>query len=419
MPPHRLPPSNGGHEAAFAFSLIGPMPSQTKTIAFSLILLIFVLAFFELSAGVITWLLVRRSWMAAIPSFTAAEVSTYFQERNPVLGWGPRVGPDGTVVELTPRHDPARTLPDTPCASAYGDSFTLGSEVGDSAAIPSRLTQIFGCPVANYGVGGFGSDQATMLFHAQRDLDHAPVVILGHISENLLRNINQYRNLLYPGQEYFFKPRFKLSGDAVAVVPIPVQRPTDFQELRRRPAQVLPLDAFLERPRRTFPYTVALIRWGLFDYHVRAALAGRPRHEKFYRPDDPNRGVELTVAIGERFVQQARAQGRMPVVLLMPVGSDLTNAKETGEWIDQPLADGLRRRGVPVIHAGPAMLGRLAGEDPCRLFTHCNAHYNERGYLMVAEIVAEALREIAPELARGAPGKSPARGAPLPSGGAP
>ena len=372
------------------------MLTRGKIAAFTGIMLLLILGVVELAAAVVTSVLVGRSWMAAIPAFSDEEVSRYFAERNPLLGWGPDVDSEGRVVAPAPRHDPRRTLPDTPCVSAYGDSFTLGSEVGDSAAYPSRLSEMLGCPVANYGVGGFGSDQAMMLFRAQQSVDSAPVVILGHMSENLLRNINQYRNLLYPGQELFFKPRFRLRAQELEYVPIAVQTPQDFEALRRNPEAMLPLEAFIERPRRAFPYSLALLRWGLFDYHVRAELARRPRHASFYAPEHPHHGVELTASIAEQFTREARSAGRIPAVLLMPVGSDLLYARDEGVWLDQPLADALRERGILVVHAGPAMLSRLGDADPCSIFTNCSAHYNERGYMMVAEIVAETLNAAIP-----------------------
>ena len=369
------------------------MLTRGKVIAFSAIMLALIIGVVELASAVVTSLLVRRSWMAAIPAFSDEDVSRYFAERNPLLGWGPDVDSTGRVIAPEPRHDPHRALPDTPCVSAYGESFTFGSEVGDTAAYPSQLGRLLGCPVANYGVGGFGSDQAMMLYRAQQGVDSAPVVILGHISENLLRNINQYRNLLYPGQELFFKPRFRYERGELTPVPIVIQAPEDFDALRRDPEAILPLDAFTERPRRAFPYSLSLLRWAFSDYHVRAELRGIPRHLSFYAPDHPHRGVELTASIGEQFAEEARSAGRIPAVLLMPVGSDLLHARDNGTWVDQPLADALRERGVMVIHAGPPMLSRLEGADPCSIFTNCSAHYNERGYRMVAEIVAAALKD--------------------------
>ncbi|HEU0079024.1 MAG TPA: hypothetical protein VFQ76_15330, partial [Longimicrobiaceae bacterium] len=93
------------------------------------------------------------------------------------------------------------------------------------------------------------------------------------------------------------------------------------------------------------------------------------------------------------FAREATADGRRPLVVLMPVGRDLVHARRTGRWPDQPLADALARGGVPVLHAGPEMLRRLGpAADPCTLFADCSSHYNAAGYRLFARVVRDRLR---------------------------
>lgn len=337
--------------------------------------------------------MVSRGWMAAVPRFTSRQTDEFFMHRT-ALGWGAPLDETGRVLEPRARRDRTRDgLDGRVCVSAYGDSFTAGSGVKDDETYPHELASIFGCHVSNYGLGGYGSDQAFMLWRAQRHLDMAPVVVLGHLSENILRNVNQYRNLLYPGQELFFKPRFVQQDGALVAVPIPIRTAQDFQQLESDPASVLLHDAFLDRPRRAFPYTLAVARWLVDDFHVRSKLAGVPRHEAFYHADHPARALQLTSRILAAFATEAHASGRTPFVVLIPMGDDLVYALKTNRWPDQPLADALREAGVPVIHAGPPMLARLQAEEPCHLFSDCNGHFNARGYRMLAEVVADRVRD--------------------------
>jgi len=385
---------------------------RRKQLLFSAILVALVLAFAEAASAVACGVLVRRGWMAQIPRLSDAQVRLYLARRDPLLGWGPATDGAGRVVKLQPRPDPA--FPDTvpACAAAYGESFTAGSEVGEDGAYPHVLGVELGCRVANYGVGASGSDQALMLVRAQRHLDRAPVVLLGHISENILRNVNQYRVLLYPDQELYFKPRFVLAPrGGLRFVPVPVRTAADLRALPDHPERFLAHDAFLARPRPGFPYTVALARWALADFHVRAQLAGVPRHLPFYDPGHPAGGLALTTAILSTFSREAAADGRRPLVVLMPVGRDLVYARRTGRWPDQPLADALARRGVPTLHAGPEMLRRLGpAADPCTLFADCSSHYNAAGYRLFARVVRDRLRADGyfPEGGRAAaPGEQP------------
>lgn len=206
--------------------------------------------------------------MAQVPRFSESDISRYLRKRNPWLGWGPPVSSSGKVSELRPRADPLSSGSTPPCISVYGDSFTYGYGAEDAETYPHYLSAMLECPVANYGVDGYGSDQAFMLFRAQEHLDDAPLVILGHLSENILRNVNRYRALLYPGSAFEFKPRFVTSNRGLDYVPIPVNNVHDFRALQAEPDSVLSGDALLTRPRRSFPFTNALLRWSISDFKL-------------------------------------------------------------------------------------------------------------------------------------------------------
>ena len=333
--------------------------------------------------------------MAWIPHFGAADRARYAREHNARLGWGPAVDDQGRVLRLEPRFDPSYPARAGACASAYGDSFTGGAMAPDQETYPARLGQRLGCRVANYGVSAFGSDQALLLLRAQRHLDEAPVVILGHVSENILRNVNRYRNLLYPGDRLLFKPRFVLSASGeLRDLASPVRDVADLDAVRRAPEQTLRGDWLLMRPRREFPYAWSLARWLAGDFHLRAYLSGRPRHASLYEPEHPSGALALTTAILAAFADEAQATNRVPLVALIPVGADLLYARRTGRWIDRPLAEALRSRGVRTIHVGPDMLQRLGSRDPCTLFSECHGHFNPEGYRLLAEIVFASLEGV-------------------------
>ena len=57
-----------------------------------------------------------------------------------------------------------------PCIDVYGDSFTYGHP-NEVYAWPSQLSSLVKCRVRNFGVGGYGSDQAFIKFKEANDLD--------------------------------------------------------------------------------------------------------------------------------------------------------------------------------------------------------------------------------------------------------
>ena len=333
--------------------------------------------------------------MAYIPEIPEQEILGYLRQRNPVLGWGPRLDDRGRAIDLAPRPDSSATPGKPPCISAYGDSFTYGYGVTDQATYPHFLGEMMGCAVANYGVDGYGSDQALMLVRAQQHLDTTPVIILGHLSENILRNVNRYRNLLYAGSPLQFKPRFVLESDSLQYLPIPVNSVADFRALERDPDSVLSGDALLVRPRRKFPFSVALARWLTQDFKLRARIAGVPSEAAYYTRKHPAGGLELTSRVLSTFARGMAEREKQGVVLLIPTAQALTYAATTGIWVDQPLAEALHRERIPVIHAGPKILQRLAGTDPCSLFEGCKeSHFGIEGNKVLAEVVASELRRM-------------------------
>src|SRR6185312_6104743 len=94
----------------------------------------------------------------------------------------------------------ARISPDNPsspaCLSLYGDSFVFGVEVSNTAAWGNQLAKKLNCKVLNFGVGAYGTDQAYLRFMANSN-DPSGVVVLGILSENIVRNVNQNRAFLY------------------------------------------------------------------------------------------------------------------------------------------------------------------------------------------------------------------------------
>jgi len=95
---------------------------------------------------------------------------------DPDLGWdsyrnGKRVGPPGFSA----------------CGSAFGDSFTHGDEVRDNEAWPFRLSELLGCEVENFGVGGYGQDQAYLKYLKYRP--KGQVVLVAMNQEMMRRNL--------------------------------------------------------------------------------------------------------------------------------------------------------------------------------------------------------------------------------------
>jgi hypothetical protein len=297
----------------------------------------------------------------------------YLARRDPVVGWpSPRQEDVGGIAGARPR--PCPPLASVRCGTArislYGDSFAYGLGVADDEAWASVLAQKVGCPVANYGVSGYGTDQAYLRYRSNA-ADSAEVVLLGVMAENVIRNVMQFKDIIYPKEFYSLKPRFVPGpGGQLELVPLPQVPAQEYPEMVANPERYFPYDYF--RPggpsrvdRLRFPYSWRLGRTALRLVQHQFLGGGRlvdVVYADFYRPDHPAQALAVTAGICALCAETARGRGAQVAVVLMPDRQSLATFLASGEWVYQPLADELERRGIPWVNVGPNLACGLAGQ---------------------------------------------------------
>jgi hypothetical protein len=190
-------------------------PSPGRRLALWVTLLVLVLAVIEASAMALFRLAIgpNARFLVWDPDLDAARRSWEADaaRADPELGWP---APSAAIL---PPHDrtgakinPHFPEPGQECASAYGDSFVWGEEIAHNDGWVEQMSGLIGCRVANYGISGFGTDQAYERFRRNTG-DRAPLVMLGIFPENIVRNVNQYRGFLgYSPSPLGLKGRFVL-----------------------------------------------------------------------------------------------------------------------------------------------------------------------------------------------------------------
>jgi hypothetical protein len=321
----------------------------------------------------------------------------YVARRHPVLGWVTQKD-DSEVDAVGSRLIPAYPETENPCVSLYGDSFTWSSEVDSASAWSNQLSILLKCRVNNFGTPGYGSDQAYLKFIHNRS-DTAPIVLLAHLSENLLRNVNRYAWLQYPGASFHFKPRF-LAGKNESLRLLPPLLPTrdTFRKIIAHPENFLQNDAFVPGghagvQRFRFPYSWAVAK-SIGHISVQGKLKGEPWFMKFYDPTSPTDALRVTRNILINFVKEARLKKKSPVVAIMPTGLDLQYFQKHRLWPYQPLLYALQSAKIPFINIGEGILRTMTTKNPCDLFDNCGAHFNETGYALVAKVVHVRLQKL-------------------------
>ena len=319
-----------------------------------------------------------------------SDYGAYLDRRHPVLGWIKLADEDNVLLDGS-RNSPA--VPDgesqPPCVSLYGDSFVWADEVDDVHAWGNLLAGRLGCRVANFGVRAYGTDQSYLRYLHSASTDNGQVVLLGHLTENVLRNVTQDFDLLYGLTKYGLKPRFVIDATGqLELIPLPELSSEEFALLNRSPEKVLTHEYLVPLYAR-FPYVVSLAR-AFGSFRIQAKLRAEPPYAAFYRRSHSSGALAVTAGILSAFVAEAKARVDKPMVLVIPNLMDLRYFEVTGTWLHKPLLEELEKREIPFLDAGQALFSILQGRDEQSIYAPGN-HFNEEGNRLLADIVYDAL----------------------------
>lgn len=337
------------------------------------------------------------------PSISRPEYEDYLARRDPQLGWPPPEQIGGPNYDRSgSRRIPVFPEPGDECVSLYGDSFTYASDVSDEAAWSNVLSGLMQCRVANFGVGGYGTDQAFLRLERNRD-DRAPVTLLGVYPTDAIRNLTRDAYFALGVYPTSFKPRFAYRGGSLELLPIPTIPAARLEEFARAPERFLEPDELLPgKPygpvRVKFPYTLALARSALHP-RVKNWLLGRPSWVDYYAPGDSSTGLEVMGGILERFTALCARRGKYCAVVLFPTPASYAYYRDSGRTGLEDLEALLAARGIDYLDLAPAFAESLRTRSFCTLVGEpgvCVGHFNAAGNALIAELVRDYLRVHAP-----------------------
>jgi hypothetical protein len=333
-----------------------------------------------------------------VPHITRQRYDHYLAIRDPILGWPSPTKFGATDFDLSgARRSSVFPQPGHECVSLYGDSFTFGDEVDDNDAWGNILARLLGCRVGNFGVGGYGTDQALLRFIGNSK-DSAPATVLGVFADNLLRNVNQNRYFLTGGEPLAMKPRYILMHNTLKLVPILKLSFEEFQHALEAPATAWPYEFFLPGARHgptiwTFPYSVSFIKLLASPYFqdlVAKRLSGQPSWIDFYNQDHVSGALPLTVQIIQEFRRIATERKKVLLVVIFPTRSALEIYLRTGRSPFEPLRAALHQRKIQVYDLVGDMATYLRNRSFCEILTNsnkCTGHFNPEGNKVVANLV--------------------------------
>jgi len=193
----------------------------------------------------------RQLYPYRMPIKAVAEKVKKYEELNnstniydTVLGWAPR--PDHSInhgdFEYSYNADGIRTQHRKDAVTAgpaegvlriaiFGDSFVQGAEVNYADSWGAQLERELqkkgvNAEVLNFGVNGYGIDQAYLRYKECGAGFSPDIVVFGFQAENVKRNVNLIRRFYVPETDSIFcKPRFIITGDKLKLINVPVPHP--------------------------------------------------------------------------------------------------------------------------------------------------------------------------------------------------
>jgi hypothetical protein len=291
--------------------------------------------------------------------------------RSNGLGWPSNDNPRAVPVEAGPV-----------CASAFGDSFTFALEVEDGETWAHLLSRRSGCTIRNYGVNGYGFDQAVLRYEHIAPKDD--VVIFGLIVEGPRRSVAASWTFYGGGQPPVYsniKPYFTVAGEDLRLHPIPA--PLTREAIAAHHAN----DYYMRRGWTTpgFPNVLQVAR-ATYRTAMRM-LEYRRQTDTFWGAAHPSGSGILMRRLVDRVVRTSGGRNKHVAIVLMPIPDQFS--QKTPHY--ERFAADLRRRGdvcvidtAPTVRAQARQVGVAALSAPGK-------HLNALGNRVVAEAVAAEL----------------------------
>ena len=327
----------------------------------------------------------NRRLLEASPARTAYFVA------DALLGWtvGPgRRSPDGLYASSVEGVRSARagvsyaTRTPSHRVALVGDSYTFALEVPFEQswghALEGRLGP--GAQVLNFGVDGYGVDQAYLRYLRDVRPWRPDVVVFGFIDHDLYRTMSVYTFLTFPEWEYpFAKPRFVVNAGKLELLNEPVPSPE--QILSYRSVADLPFVNH-EPGYHASQWEASLIHR---SYLARFLVSRFPR---WPRPRAEVAGdvvKSVNIEILDLFARTARREGTVPLVVYFPSRGDFQGDNRD---IKDAVVEELLGRGLEYLDLTRCL---RKVEQEAR-FIAGRPHYSQHGNAAVAGCLSSTLQ---------------------------
>lgn len=276
--------------------------------------------------------------------------------------------------------------------AAFGDSFTHCEDVDNDdtweALMESSTT---GLEVLNFGVAGYGLDQAYLRYLKDGVKYEPDVVFIGFMTEDILRHTNNFRPFFNRSTGVpLSKPRYRIKDGGLVLIPNPISSLEDYRKL------LDDTSAFLNNLGHGDYYYSRGYKSGLYDISptvrlIKLAAAeirrGIERNDNHF--DRKSESYFITIRIFDAVYNDAIKNNSIPVILIFPRHEDIAQYKNFHTKKYSPLLAYFESKGyryVDLMDALSDFEGDKEWNDRC-------GHYSPYENRLVAEHLLDYLRK--------------------------
>ena len=278
--------------------------------------------------------------------------------------------------------------------STFGDSFTHGSDVKNHATWQAIMeSNVNSLEVLNFGVGGYGLDQAYLRYLEDGKKFHSHIVLVGFMSENIHRVVNRFRPFYFRStQAPFTKPRFKIEGEKLSYLPNPIQNLNGYEALIDNPGDILPRIG-----RNDFFYQIGY-GIGPMDWLATVKLAKMSfnhLNNQFFtenilvhgRYNEASEAFQVTTMLFDAFYSEVLSSNTTAIILIFPNKKDISQYLTSGKTRYFPLISYFESKSYAYFD-----LIDVFKEHASDLEDLSKVHYTELGNRLVAQYLISKLK---------------------------
>jgi len=330
------------------------------------------------------------------------EKKTHYLQADNQLGWS--IMPNGESPDGLYRSNSAgiradREYTKTPPPGVarivtYGDSFTHCDDVPNDKTWQHYMEKgSRALEVLNFGVLGYGTDQALLRFEKTVDAWYPDVAIMGFMVDNIGRNVNRFSPFRGLENIPLLKPRFIIDeGNTLSILTPPFSDPREYLStdsesfLNTVKIHDLNYDSLLyQKELLDLFYLGRLVR--TLIYQIKRRGNQSPRWASFYEDEEALRVTEYLLG---RFVLVSQQKGIRPLIVIFPDRYGLEIYQKTRKEIWRQLLNRLNKAGLPYIDLTGPLSEYLKGRDDSA--AHFLPHYSPAMNKKVAEVLIEKIK---------------------------